>query len=363
MTWSTIYPSSHFDLPLATAIVWGTSFGLLAFAVIAFGRMRRRERLAANAAAKLSPSHALRAGGLREGEILLSGVVAHADDHDVAVRVDVLQEGTEHESSGSYSYRWTEYHREVIVRPFYLELDDGVLVRVLAPSNVEVADALDQKVLLSDTKRKLSAELIPGETLHAQGWLERGALLKPGGESGYRDAEYEWQLVPNKGRMLLSSEPLGAGMAKRARFHRFYGVMALCMLAICHAMFLGYTSRLFASNERATIVHKETIEGTNDDGDPVYTDILSVQTATLRFDREVSSGDYALVHVGDGIVVRRGVLGPDIGGGGSLHIALGLISISLASFVPILYLIRRRSTRPWFRRQVIHTGPGQLPGK
>lgn len=362
MTWSTIYPGSHFDPPLATAIVWGTSFGLLVFAAIAFGRMRRRFKLAAKAAAMLDPSHALRAGGLREGEILLSGVVAHADDHDVAVRIDVLQEGTEHESSGSYSYRWTEYRREVIVRPFYLELDDGARVRVIAPKNVEVADALDQKVLLSDTKRKLSAELIPGETLHAQGWLERGAMLKPGGETGYRDAEYEWQLVPTKGRMLLSSEPLGAGLATRARFHRFYGAMALGVLVVCHLMFLGSTSRLVASDERATIVHKEIREGTDDDGDAVYSYMLSAQTPTLRFDREVSRGDYALVHVGDGIVVRRGIYGPDLGGGGSLHMALALIAISLASFVPILYLIRRRSTRPWFRRQVIHTGPGQLPG-
>jgi len=125
--------------------------------------------------------------------------VCAADDHAVAVRIDVTQHGTEDESSGSYSYKWTETGRAIIVRPFYLELADGTRVRVLAPKNVQVADALDQKVLISNTVRKLSAELVPGETLHAQGWLERGSTRMPGGEtreSGYRDATYEWQLVP-----------------------------------------------------------------------------------------------------------------------------------------------------------------------
>lgn len=38
------------------------------------------------------------------------------------------------------------------------------------------------------------------------------------------------------------------------------------------------------------------------------------------------------------------------------------VLISVTITLPIVYYVRRRSTRPWFRRKVIHKGSGQLPG-
>ncbi len=364
MVFTDIYPVSDAGPTLSWIIIAYTTVAMIVLAVLSLSRARRRKRLAVEAAAMLDPSHELRRGGLREGEVLLSGVVEHADDHEVAVRVDVTQHGTENLSSGSWSYSWTEVDRKIVVKPFYLKLDGGTRVRVLAPPNVEVADELDHKVLIARDHRVLSAELIPGETLHAQGTLERGGMMKPGGESGYREAEYEWQLVPTKGRMMLSSQPLGKGLEERARFHRRYGRLAVFALVVLQVMFANFYSRAMASDEVVEVLSKEhtTYEDSDGDTQHKYT-VLVAHSDGKREELEVDDSDYHRVGKGSKIAVRTGVLyGSDLGGGPSLFFMTIVGALILSNALVIMYRVRRKQTRPWFRRKVNHSGSGQLPG-
>jgi hypothetical protein len=62
-------------------------------------------------------------------------------------------------------------------------------------------------------------------------------------------------------------------------------------------------------------------------------------------------------------VLREGVLfGWDLGGKPTLFF-LGMIApLLLTTAFALLYKLRRRSTRPWFRRKVNHSAMGRLPG-
>ena len=119
------------------------------------------------------------------------------------------------EQPSAIKIRWdgtrSEIDRDIIVAPFVLELADGQQVRVDPPLNVDVADALDQKVWIDRTRRVLAAELVPGEKIFARGRLERSEVARTG--SPYRDGGWGWSLRPTRDRqMLLSSEPMGAGL-------------------------------------------------------------------------------------------------------------------------------------------------------
>ncbi len=355
---SDVFPSADAGPTTSWGIVILTSVATLAMIVLTYGRARKRRQLAAEAASLLDAK-----ATLREGEVVLTGVVEHADDHEVAVKVDVVQHGTESESSGSWSYSWLEVDRTIVVKPFYLVLADHTRIRVLAPSNVEVADALDQKVLITRSHRVLSAELIPGEALHVQGRLERGSILKPGGERGYRDEAYEWQLVPSHGRMLLSSEPLGRGLEERARFHRRYLIRSSCVFVVLQLLFANFYSRAVAPDRVVTVIDKQHVVSQDDDGDDVHDYHLTASIGTTSDQFDIDSDDFLRIEPGTDIVIRKGIFfGWDVGNKPTLFFMTVVMSLLLASLLPLLYLLRRTSTRPWFRRKVNNSGTGQLPG-
>lgn len=353
-----IRPIADLNPTASWIVVIGGSLLNLWMIIAATARVRQRRKLAREAAALLDHVHEL-----REGEVVLTGVVEHADEHDVAVKIDITQHGTESESSGSWSHKWLEVDRKIVVKPFYLVLADGTKIRVLAPPNVEVADELDQKVMIRDDHRVLSAELVPGEALHAQGRLERGSILKPGGETGYRDAAYEWQLVPSHGRMLLSSEPLGSGLEARAGFHRRYAIRFACVFVLLQILFLNFYSRALAPDRAVMLSNKTIEESTDDDGDIVHTTHLILQIDRENHDFQVDRDDFDRAMPGTDIVVRKGLLfGWDLGNKPTLFIGNFIASILLGSMMWIIYLVRRKNTRPWFRRRMNSSGSGRLPG-
>jgi hypothetical protein len=345
------------DMASATAVaaIAIVSCVLLAFAVLALLRARSRAALAAAEAARMSSD---KPAELREGEILLAGVVEHAPGHEVAVRVEIQQHGEESESSGSWSHRWTEIDRKTIVAPFYLKLADGTRVRVEAPRDVEVADDLDGKVLISNTSRIRSAELIPGESVYAQGWLERGddAMIP---EAGYRDVTWGWVLRPARGRMLLSSHPLGAGLRSRADFHRWYGRLALVLLAIFHVTLAGFYSRASAKVVEGTIVELKHSTSTDSDGDTVnHYDIDVATPSGRRHEFSLASSDFGRLQRGIKVPVRGGQLGA----GPTLAYPHVAIAMFLVMSLLVTYRLRRRASRPWYRRRVNDSGSGRLPG-
>jgi hypothetical protein len=353
-----VYASGAAPPMLVYAVLIAALGSLAGAALLCFRRAAARRRVADAAAASVGDSPP----PLVEGtEVVLSGVVHHFEDHDVAVRVHVKQDGTEAESSGSWSHTWTEIDREIIVAPFILELANRERVLVRAPKNVDVADDLDQKVLINRTTRVLTAELVPGEKIFARGLVERSDIADPA--SAYRDVKWGWSLVPARGKMLLSSEPLGAGLRKRAVFHARAGWIALMLFVVLHVTLVGFYAQIGDAVETMQVTGTRTWVTTDSDGDRnTHYSATVVQPPTGAHETfEVGAGTYdelrfrkpdVFVRV-DGIAWHLGTLP-------TIHF-IHLIVIAGATLAYwLLYRSRRWWTRPWFKRQVIDNGVGKL---
>lgn len=322
-------------------------------AVIGLLRARRRDRLAREAEASVSDKPPV----LEEGrDVVLSGIVHHCEDQNVAVKVTVRQHGSEAESSGTWSHSWVEIDREIYLAPFLLELADGQTVEVHPPKNVDVADALDQKVWIDRNYRELSAELIPGEHIFARGRLTRSDRAKPA--AAYRDVGWGWALGPSEGQMLLSSEPMGHGLRSRAAFHRFYGWLAVALLIASQLSFAWFYGRLLGPTELATVTGKNSYTSTNDDDEVTVHYEVTVRGESI----EIDEGDYARIQRGTKLPIRGTGHNWELGSGATIAWYHALVLIVITLGYSTLYYLRRQTSRPWFRRKVIQSGnSGRLP--
>jgi hypothetical protein len=338
---------------LAMLVVAGSLLALGLGVYAGAVRARRRSLLAATAEASVGDEPPPLVEGL---DVVLSGIVRHHEDHDVAVKVAITQSGSESESSGSWSHSWIEIDREIILAPFLLELASGQLVLVEPPKNVDVADALDQKVWIDRNKRVLSAELVPGEQIFARGRLERSDRAAPGGV--YRDVQWGWALRPTDGQMLLSSEPLGAGLRKRADFHRRNAYWALVLLLVTQVSLVWFYSRLAATTELMTVENKRYYYSTDSEGDVTHHHKIELRGAEVEVDDE----DYNDIEEGMQLPVRiASTSNWNLGASATLRWWHGAI-VGVIPFVFWFgYRGRRRATRPWFRRNVNEDGIGRLP--
>ncbi|CAN5823310.1 hypothetical protein BH11MYX2_BH11MYX2_26370 [soil metagenome] len=352
-----IYEKTALD-PGSTWFFLMAIFGLLAWVVIAsLARSIRRNRMAASAEASVGEHPP----ALVEGsDVVLCGVVRHYED-ELAVKVSITQHGTETESSGSWSYRWEEINREIKVAPFMLDLPNKESVVVRPPRNPEVADALDQKVWINRNQRILSAELVPGETIWVRGRLERSDRADPA--AAYRDVKWGWALQPVHGKMLLSSEPLGAGFRSRARFHRAGMVYALIVVAACAVTVVPFLFRVAGHTERAVVEGTNEWITTDDDNKGTTHYGLQFRSATTGHEsEEIDSSDAGAISKGDEVPVRvssesNWQLGPEA----SLRWWHLMLMAALSLITAFWYRIARQKSRPWHKRQVNETGGGRLP--
>lgn len=346
---------------------WSLAAALLALVplasvvVLGFWRAWRRAAVAATAEASVEPRPVLAEGR----DLVLAGRVRLLDDADVAVRISVRQRGSEHESSGAWSYRWEEIDREIVVHPFVLELANGEQVVVYPPANVDVADALDQKVVIKRDERVMSAELVPGEAIFARGRLARQGRARAG--EGYRDGTFGWSLHPANGHMLLSSEPMGSGLRKRARFHRRFAWFALAVLAATQLTLVSFYGRRAGVARAAPVEELRHEDATDDDGDPVHTYEVRVRGRWI----EVALVDWIALggHLDRApeppmIVPIRYASDGNWNLGSEPVIAWwhGVLVVVLAGGAVLAYPLIRRATRPWFRRRAQESGSGRLPG-
>jgi hypothetical protein len=352
-----IYTS--WDMPASLAVfVVAVTTGTLALGILAgFTRAVRRVALARAAERSVGDNPPAL---VESSDVVLTGVVRHLDDHTVAVKVSIDQHGAESESSGSWSYTWTEIDREIVVKPFVLELADKTRVRVDAPPNVDVADALDQKVWIDRNHRVLSAELVPGERIWARGRLERGPAVAA---SGYRDVAWGWVLVPTRGQMLLSSEPLGQGLRDRARFHRLVGVIGLVLLAATQLTFLRFYARYLGHTETGTVTNTRYYTTTDDDGDSEdHYEVDVTLHDGLADTFSIGAGDYDLAKRAPALPVRRASASNwELGSEATIGWWHGVPILFAPSAFLLLYRMARARSRPWFRRKLNESGSGHLP--
>ncbi len=354
-----IYQESDCAPTTALLVIALLTLALVAMVMVAWRRSRRREDVANSESASVRDPHR----PLVEGEVVLAGVVAHLPDQNVAVRVEITQSGTESESSGRWSHQWHEVDRKVKVAPFTLVLADGTMVRVEPPPTVDLVDALDGPAKTSMSGRVLSAELVPDERVHARGWLERESHL-PSFDAGYREESWCWVLRPSRGRMLLSSDTMGAGLRQRARFHRFYAWLAIAMLAGFHLSLVGFYQRALGEVEPATVSDHAIKTSTNSDNEVTREHQVTLQTDSGRRGRyTIEPADYALAEVGTKLAVLCSSDGMALGNRPTMASSQVFYGLGAVGFLLILYARRRKSTRPWFRRAVNNKGTGRLPNR
>lgn len=348
----------------ATASLFFAGSCLLAFGALV-GRVlwtaSRHRRMALVAAAAFRPDAPYVAG-----PIVLHGRVEKSEGAKHAARIEVVQEGTEEENSGVWSYKWTETSRRVLVEPFYVVDAVGRRTRVEPRDDVLLVDAMDRKASGKSRRRICSAELRKGEEVWASGELVSAVDPEsPGG--GYRGGAGLVLRAPPGQRMLLSSEPLGARFEAKARFHvRAALFLALAAVISCSLCFGSYGVRLFAGETRASTITKlEEYVVDTDNGSTKYFGVavtLRDERATLRGD--VPEGTFKKLREGEAIPVRwvraiprLSTLGADATENGFL-VLVALFGCWLPSM--LLYWSQIRRSLAWYETTLNETGKGKL---
>ncbi|HTN89253.1 MAG TPA: hypothetical protein VL242_36495 [Sorangium sp.] len=329
--------------------------GLLALAFIALRRSRRERRAAAQAEASFRPDVEL-----APGEAVVMGTVEREQGADVAVRVEVEQEGTEAESSGVWSHEWSETNRKVRVHPFYLRHASGARVRVEPDEDVMLVDAL--RAIDEDHAVQRVDELVPGEQVFAVGELRR-APDPEAPTQGYRERAQGYLLVPpSYGRpMLLSSEPLGQRFARRAAFHLRWAVAVAAAALAFNAVFAPFHARRWLG-ETVTVSVTQLHENEEDDENTHYEVSMRAADGAALSD-EVSHADFVRLRGLERIKARyvpswrsASTVGPDV----TVHSA-AYIALPLFGALALAYVLRAHSTRPWYEQKLVEQGSGKLP--
>ncbi|WP_438003457.1 hypothetical protein WME89_31810 [Sorangium sp. So ce321] len=348
----------HLDAWLSSLLVdVVATAGLLALAAIALRRSRRERRAAAQAEASFRPDVQL-----EPGEAVVMGTVEREQGADVAVRVEVEQEGTEAESSGVWSHEWTETNRKVRVHPFYLRHASGARIRVEPDEDVMLVDALDGMILVDRTKRVRVAELVPGEEVFAVGELRRAPDPEAPTE-GYRGRAQGYLLVPpSYGRpMLLSSEPLGQRFARRAAFHLRWAVAVAVAALAFNAVFAPFHARRWLG-ETVTVGVTQLREDDADDENTHFEVSMRAADGAALSD-EVSHSDFVRLRGVERLKARyvpswrsASTVGPDV----TVHSA-AFVALPLFGALALAYVLRAHSTRPWYEQKLVEQGSGKLP--
>ncbi|WP_437595734.1 hypothetical protein WMF28_24465 [Sorangium sp. So ce590] len=347
----------HLDTWLSLLLVYVVATaGLLALAAKALRASVRERRAAAQADASFNPGVAL-----APGEAVVKGTVEREQGADVAVRVEVEQEGSETESSGVWSHEWSETDRKVRVHPFYLRHASGARIRVEPGEDVQLVDALDGMILVNRQRRVRVAELVPDEQVFAVGELRR-APDPEAPTQGYRGVAQGYVLVPPPWRpMLLSSEPLGQRFARRAAFHLRWAVVAAVAALAFNAAFAPFHARLWLGE---TVDVGVTDLKKRESGDDETHFEVSMRTADgVALSDEASHTDFVRLRGVQRIKARHvpswpsaSTLGPDV----TVHSA-AFVAVPLLGALALAYVLRAHSSRPWYDKKLVEQGSGKLP--
>jgi hypothetical protein len=342
----------HFGASASALAMLILTASLVAFLVEARVRMAHLTHLAkkvAGAAAKHDTP-------LAAGPTVVFGPVELAEDQTVAGRVEVDQDGTEHESSGSWSTKWTETNRRVTMRPFYLRRRDE-RVRVEPGDRAFLVDDMDGMILVDATHRTRFAELSPGEEVFAVGTLE----LEHDPESpagGYREASRAWVLRARPGEdLLLSSEPLDQRYRRRAAKHRTVSFVAMALLAAVGVIFSPYLARVTCGVDVIGTVKNQSTT-TDAEGHATYHVWVELPDRTrLELDATCATHE-----VGTEVPVRYVRPWPgatDLGAGATVHEGIAVVGF----FLLLAMALGRTfpgSDRAWYETKVVDALSGKL---
>lgn len=257
------------------ALAGDRSLSLVAWASLYLSLSAGAALLRARSATERANAHGHAEAGaaeqpLREGPCVLAGHVAYAKDHTEAMRVEFTQLGTENESSGSWSHKWTEIHRKLTVNPFYVVRDGGERIRVEpVPEQSRLCDELENQVLIrenlpgvpdgSGPQRARFATLMPDEHVWVTGRLERGFDPERSGaatQAGYRESAQptSW-VVRGDPTLLVSSISLATHFRDRSWRHLRHALFFLLCLVGPLVMLSRYVDRLTGATVTGAVTY------------------------------------------------------------------------------------------------------------
>ena len=369
-------PEVHHVVPIDHPSVAGSQLVVLATWVVPlllaggcaifWWRARRRARIVETS---YDPDRALEAG-----ETVVAGSVRFARGESVAVRVEIDQDGTEQQEKKGWSQQWRERSRHVTACPFYVEDGRGRRIRVEPDDDVSLVDDLDGTESRGRGRRTRSAELVDGEAIYACGELvrsedpEQPATHRGGGTS---------TLVlraPARGRLLVSSKPLGEGFHRRASSWRAWLIAYLVVWGFFQLLNVPfYASALFA--EQAVAVVSSKSHGVTKKGKSSFPffKLVIATPAGWSFDAYLAEDDWHAVHEGDRIAIRYlpdhpgsytdlpDITGARVGDGPTQYLAVGIAVSALCTFMLALQLLWSRQGRPWYEAKLEESASGRLP--
>lgn len=329
--------------------------------IIYVARRRRREVRDAKAAEASTEADV----EWKPGPVVLFGEVEYAQGATAAVRVDVDQEGSEHENSGVWSHRWTEKNRRVHVEPFYLKVFPDKRIRVEPTRDVYLVDEMDGKIRVDLKNRTRFAQLTPGEQVFAVGELVRAHDPEgAGASSGYRSSRDAFVLRPRAGEsMLLSSEPLGKRYRARASFYSSSLAWFAAAFTVFHLVMINYHLRQFTGETILTTITKLDHYTTKDDdgGDVDHYRVFLKAPSGKDINDHVDMLPFMALKEGQTVQVRwvrdssASTIGPDV-----------TVSFFALGVIPLLWVVWSafRSVegdrKPWYESKVNDSDDGKL---
>lgn len=359
--------SAHHIGPILSALaVAAATLPLLWLVAVASSRLLANLRLGLSANRSFDPR-----APLRPGRVVVCGEVELLPGEELAVRAELRQRGTEHSTRNGRTHTWTEETRRVEARPFLLRRAEGDAIRVEPTADVQLVDRLDVVVRHNYYQRTLKGELSSGERVYAAGLLVPGAPL-PGVERGYREAPPRELVLraPPGGRLLLAAERLGSRFFARMRFHLRWFLLGLGGLAVIELLlFQGYfRSWLDGERVEAEVIRRHGFSTGGGKNRRTYHHLYLRRSDPFeqRYRIDAAASSFKRIPVGARVIlreVRRGHLlwrGISLGAEPTLHLAAVVVALALAIGLTAAFAARRRSTRPWYDRE-LYTVSGKGP--
>ncbi|MEZ4445958.1 MAG: hypothetical protein R3B72_43180 [Polyangiaceae bacterium] len=353
-----IQPQAHFSPAVSLVAVLGFMLAvplllMLAQQLVSIWHRRRAEREAA----------AQQGDPLAPGPSVLYGQVRFAPGAPLALRTTITQLGTEQKNKGVWSHRWTEVERAVEAEPFYLELSGGRNVRVESSADVLQVDEVDRTELMNDKQRRRVAELGEGEAIYAVGELVWGHDPRAAGD--YRGTGQSLVLrEPARGRMLLSSKPLGDRFRQRASFHRGWLIGQIVLVLFFQLLAVPYYARLgWGVPGEGTVTDKRHFTTSSKSGTVDHWELTITTDRGRTFTDEVSSGHYFSLVRGSRVPVIEVPWWEGrerVGHGVTIALGLPMTFFILWLLYAIGYVVVTRTSRPWWERKLVETGQGRL---
>ncbi|MBW2459954.1 MAG: hypothetical protein JRI68_36030 [Deltaproteobacteria bacterium] len=354
-------PEDHLG-PVGSAIIgYGVcvAIPLVLFILLLMGWLRERVR-AAKARASFNGTVVL-----EPGETVIHGQAEYAAGADAAVRVEIIQDGTEQKLQKGWKHTWTEVSREVLAQPFYVQVSKDQRVRVEPPDDTMLIDDMDETIFVDSTTRKRAAAISPREEIYVNGELCQAA--DPEAEGGYRAGGKAWVLRgTSKGNMLISTEPFQARFERQARRFRNGAIVTFLVLAFAQLLCIDYHMLLW----RGAIVTGEIVSQrhyTTKGNKGKVTHHYEVKTKLgdgVELKDEVDEEVFQRMTPGTTVAVRRvpgSTVFMRVGPTASLPLWAGILAFVGAAVLCMLLLAFALTSRQWYEKKLVDGGSGQLP--